>query len=297
MPPKLLAYLQLFRFPNVFTAIADVAMGFYFTQLSVNPPTWFLPLMFASCFLYIAGMVLNDVFDYDVDKAERPERPLPSGRIDLAWARQLGFGMLAVGVLLAFLAGVRSGAVALLLAVAVYVYDGVAKKTEFAPLVMGSCRMLNVLLGMSCATAFLQSDQLLIAAGLGVYVAGITWFARCEAKDSDRRTLQFGLAVMVLGIALLAAFPWFSETRILLRGKMLWPTLLVLLMSIVVRRCMFAIANPSPENVQAAVKNAIFSLVMLDAAVVLAVVGVMPALAVLALLIPTVFLGKWIYST
>ena len=68
-------------------------------------------------------------------------------------------------------------------------------------------------------------------------------------------------------------------------------------MSIVVRRCMFAIANPSPENVQAAVKNAIFSLVMFDAAVVLAVVGVMPALAVLALLIPTMFLGKWIYST
>ena len=29
-------------------------------------------------------MVLNDVFDYDIDRAERPKRPLPSGRVPRA---------------------------------------------------------------------------------------------------------------------------------------------------------------------------------------------------------------------
>ena len=31
--------------------------------------------------LYAAGMVLNDAFDAELDARERPERPIPSGRI------------------------------------------------------------------------------------------------------------------------------------------------------------------------------------------------------------------------
>ena len=294
---KVLPWLQLIRLPNVFTAVADVLMGFMFVQLGIQPVLRLIPLLIATCCLYSAGMVLNDVFDFAVDSKERPGRPLPSGRISVGLARYVGLGLLGVGVLSAFLAGTQSGIVAVLLATAVYLYDGVAKQTPIAPVVMGSCRFLNVLLGMSCAAEFLQPDQLLIAGGLGTYVAGITWFARCEAKQSDRNMLTFGLGVMALGVILLGLFPWFTEKRLLLRSAMIWPTLLVLLMISVVRRCVTAIADPAPKNVQAAVKHSIFSLVVLDAAVVLAVVGPVPAVAVVALLLPTVFLGKWIYST
>ena len=301
---KLLAYLQLFRFPNVFTAIADVAMGFLFTKGLPPYPffvSYLLPLVLSSCCLYIAGMVLNDVFDFEADSVERPDRPLPSGRIDRAWAKKLGFGLLGVGIAFAWFVGLGSfatpkpGMLAIVLAVAIYLYDSVAKQTAIAPILMGSCRTLNVLLGMSCA--LIAPDQLLIAFGLGTYVAGITWFARCEAKNSNRNMLMFGLGVMMLGICLLGLWPWFSDKPLLLKSPMLWPTLLALLMVSVVRRCMTAIATPSPENVQHAVKHSIFSLVVLDAAVVLAVLGPLPAIAVVALLIPTMFLGKWIYST
>ena len=47
--------------------------------------------------MYSAGMVLNDVFDVEVDRVERPERPLPSGQIPVGWARLLGFEMLFFG--------------------------------------------------------------------------------------------------------------------------------------------------------------------------------------------------------
>ena len=30
---------------------------------------------------YIAGMYLNDAFDADIDAVERPERPIPAGRV------------------------------------------------------------------------------------------------------------------------------------------------------------------------------------------------------------------------
>ena len=294
---SLLPWLQLIRLPNVFTAIAEVLMGFLFVQAGFQPMQWLIPLIVSTCCLYSAGMVLNDVFDFDVDSEERPDRPLPSGKISLSMARNVGYGLLIAGVAVALVAGVQSGIVAAVLAVAVYLYDGVAKKTPIAPIVMGSCRFFNVLLGMSCATSFLQPDQLLIAGGLGTYVAGITWFARCEAKESNRNMLTFGLGVMALGIMLLGLFPWNSDKTLLLRSPMIWPTLLVLLMISVVRRCVMAIVDPKPANVQSAVKHSIFSLVVLDAAVVLATHGPQAAICVVVLLLPTVFLGKWIYST
>ena len=293
---KILAYLQLVRLPNVFTAISNILMGFMFTKGWPNTVIEFvdlLSLVAATCLLYSGGMVLNDVYDYDVDMQERPQRPLPSGRIDLAWAKKLGFGMLLAGVLIAAFPGFgsfapRSAIVALLLAIAIYLYDSLTKQTAIAPVVMGSCRTLNILLGMSL-DAFAM-DQLLIAAGIGVYVAGITWFARCEAKTSSRNLLTLGLAVMTIGICILSAWPWFSENTMFLKDKLVWPTLLVLMMTSVVRRCVFAISNPEPANVQRAVKHAILSLVVLDAAVVLAVLGTIPAVCVLALLLPDVVL-------
>jgi len=274
-------------------------MGFLFVH-GVKPDPSFVVLVGASCLLYTAGMVLNDVFDYDVDLAERPERPLPSGRVDRRWAKQLGFGMLIVGAGIAWIVGLRSGSIASLLAIAVLLYDGGAKKTIAGPVVMGSCRLLNVLLGMSTGLAVssfagFAVDQWLIAVGIGVYVAGITWFARSEARTSQRGSLTFGLAVMGLGIMLLALLPW--SIRLNLTDKLVWPSLLILLMVSVVRRCVMAIAEPTPSRVQQAVKHSILTLIVLDAAVVLAVLWWLPALAILALLVPTTVLGKWVYST
>ena len=168
---------------------------------------------------------------------------------------------------------------------------------------MGSCRTLNVLMGMSgggLATPALGGfapDQWLIAGGIGVYVMGITWFARSEARTSSRVTLGLGLLLMGLGVVLLAAFPSFSSRSLTLLKPSLWPWLLALLMFSVARRCVLAVINPSPTQVQHAVKHSILSLIVLDAAVVLATVGPVHALGILALLIPTVILGRWIYST
>jgi hypothetical protein len=64
------------------------------------------------------------------------------------------------------------------------------------------------------------------------------------------------------------------------------------------RRALVAVASPEPEYVQAAVKQAIFSLVIYDAAICAAARGPMPyALAILCLLIPMNVLGRWVYST
>ena len=303
---RLLAYLQLLRLPNVFTAMADVAMGFIFVRgvadfgrAGSTAAAELAVLIVASSLLYLAGMVLNDWFDYDVDRQERPARPLPSGRIARSTAARLGWGLLISGVMVAsaagyFLGSILPAGVAVALAVCIVLYDGILKRTPLGPLAMGGCRTLNVLLGMSATGMIWRAENCLVAAAIGVYIAGVTFYARWEAERSDRRRLLTGIAVMMLGIALLAQLP--SLMCLTIPGPK-WHLFMMLLGMLIAWQCLRAVIDPRPKRVQMAVKQSILSLVLLDAAVVLAVAGPLAAVAVLALLIPTVVLGRWVYST
>jgi 4-hydroxybenzoate polyprenyltransferase len=305
--------LRLLRLPNLFTAFADVMLGYLFVHESLQPVPQFVSLLLASGLLYSAGMVLNDVFDVEQDARERSQRPIPSGAIALPAARRLGFGMLVGGVAAACVAGwlagsARSGFVALILAIMILAYDILLKNTFAGPPAMGSCRLLNILLGMS--TGAIVADglggftwaQLCVALGIGVYVTGVTWFARQEANRSPRSGLTLGIAWMLAGFMLLAALPRVGEfadgTRQLQLRPLAWQLLVVWQALIILRRCLVAVVNPNPDQVQAAVKLCILSLIVIDATVCLAVRA--PwwwAASILLLLIPTLTLGRWVYST
>ncbi len=303
------AYLALVRLPNVFTALADVAMGFLFVQASDwrwDPwDSWaLLTLLATSSLLYAAGMVLNDVFDLEIDRRQRPERPLPSGRISLATAERFGWRLLALGVLLGagagfFLGHLRPGVIAALLATCILVYDAWLKRTPLGPLAMGACRMLNVLLGMNAADRPLHAEHWLVAGGIGVYVAGVTWFARREAGRSSRLQLMLSTLVMVLGIALLALFPHWSDRTIpaVQLAPQQWFLLIGTLGLLIVWRCVWAVIEPVPTRVRMAVTHCLLSLVMLDAVACYAVRGVFWAGLILLLLLPAMFLGRWVEMT
>jgi len=301
-----LAWAQLVRLPNVFTAMADVAMGVLFVRAVAGPgdvATLGL-LMGASGLLYVAGVVLNDWFDYPRDLHQRPERPLPSGRVSRRAAAWLGCEALVLGAMLAwlaaFLAGsLRPGLVAAILAGSIVLYDAAAKRTPAGPLMMGACRMLGVLLGMSIAAGPWQGKHWVVAGGIGVFVAGITWFARNEAGRSRRVQLVLATLVMLGGIALLAWLPEQSDRLIprVARQPDLWRLLMAVLGALTAFRCLPAILEPSRGNVQRAVGNAILSLVVLDAAVCFAVQGFGPAVGILLLLVPAMLAARWIRMT
>jgi hypothetical protein len=310
--PTLLPWLQLVRLPNVFTAMADVAMGFLFVR-TISGPTGAAVLgllVAASSALYAAGMVLNDVFDLPIDARQRPERPLPSGRIAPAAARALGWALLALGLALAWAAASllgnnRPGLVACLLAAMIVLYDGLLKRTPLGPPAMGACRMLNVLLGMSVVSAAgvvpFGPAEWLAAGGIGVYVAGVTWFARSEAGPSDSRQLAMATVVMLVGVLVLGCFPrWIDRDRLILllqREPRRWDVFMSLLAAWVAWRGMRAVLDPRPLRVQLVVKQCIVTLVFLDAAACLAIRGPVPAAMILLLLVPMTVLGRWVYST
>jgi hypothetical protein len=301
-----LAWAQLVRLPNVFTAVADVAMGVLFVRAVAGPgdlATLGL-LMGASALLYAAGVVLNDVFDYPRDLAGRPERPLPSGRVSRRAAAWLGGEALLLGAMLAWLAtyfegSLRPGLVAAVLAGAIVLYDAAAKRTPAGPLVMGACRMLNVLLGMSVAAGAWQGEHWLVAGAVGTYVTGVTWFARNEAGQSSRAQLALATLVMLGGVALLAWLPEWSDRlmRRVARQPDLWRLMMAVLGALTAFRCLPAVLEPRQANVQRAVGNAILSLVVLDAAVCFAARGTGPAVAILLLLVPAMLAARWIRMT
>jgi 4-hydroxybenzoate polyprenyltransferase len=314
---RLLAFAQLLRIPNVFTAFADIALGGCVAAalLPAAPIEFWLAyvvLALASGCLYLAGMVWNDVFDLAEDRKARTFRPLPSGRVGVGTAIVLGVVLFAAGVGLAGAAGLPGSAgwnheplvFALGIVAGVLIYDGGAKRTAFGPISMASCRFLNVLFGLSPIpeTALDLEYRLYLAAVVGLYILGVTWFARTEEGHSRKRDLALAGCVMVL--ALLVALVLRDKlhagtgpTRALAAlGTAAFPYLLVGFGFLIGRPVARAIADPAPRTVQAAVKRCVLGLVVLDAVLATMFVG-LPGLLILLLLPPALVLGKWVYST
>lgn len=199
-----LAWWQLLRAANVFTAASNVIAGFLIVQGGWTPSWPLAALIAASVCLYEAGMALNDVFDAKLDAAERPERPIPSGRIAWRTAAGVGWTLLTVGVACswwaAWLVGHGTpGLIGSLLALAVVQYNGGLKNVWVGPIAMGWCRILNVLLGASVAADLSQRyDALSYALVVGMYTIGLTYLARSEAIGSGLRMMRTRRAVTLM---------------------------------------------------------------------------------------------------
>ncbi len=304
MSPRVLAYLRLLRLPTLFTALADIFLGFLLTHSTLisdegpNPLPSFLMLCVASAGLYLSGMVFNDYFDRLIDAQERPERPIPSGAISPVAALRLAAGLMLVGLGSAAVVGPLSLGIAVAVCVSILAYDGGLKKTWLGPLAMGTCRSGNVLLGASAVGSlfeFVSTSRWPIAVCLGVYIVGVTIFARQEATTSRRTVLAGAAGVINSGVIGLAMF---VNSNGLMEHRRPALGILAMILFTLDRRLVVAIAQPSPQHVQVAVKVLLLSLVMLDATLIYAFNGrVELAMATVALLIPAVGLSKLIAMT
>jgi len=306
MRQRLVSILQLIRLPNVITAAADSLAGWLLVGGPSSEPRGWLPLMGASMCLYTAGMALNDYFDLDVDRHERPGRPLPSGRVSTQAAAAIGWAGLAMGLVLAMVAGEGGLSstliVGVLLALAILSYDAGLKQTFLGPLAMGSCRALNMLLGMSVAANLGGPVAWLAAGAFGLFVVGVTWISRSEAFGGETRNLMVGLSLQnlaLLGLAAAALMPGRFPDPLADRPVVPLEGLLVLgVVAVIVNNAASrAIREPTPQFFQRAVKTGVLSLVWLDVALVASVRGPGPALAVALIWFPAFLLARWLYST
>jgi 4-hydroxybenzoate polyprenyltransferase len=182
-------HLDLVRAPAVLSVVGDTLAGAAAAGHPLTPRRALLPL--ASACLYAGGMALNDYADRELDAVERPERPIPSGRISEGRALRVAVGLTGAGVGLAAAGGgARALAVAVPLAASVWTYDTVAKEHAVGPVVMAACRGLDVLLG--AGVGHLRA-ALPAAAGMAVHTAGVTFVSRGEVHGTTS-SLAAGVA-------------------------------------------------------------------------------------------------------
>jgi len=116
------AWLQLARVSNTPTVVSNTVAGAVLVSTAAATGS-VVVVAIAIALFYTAGMVLNDVLDYEVDRRERPERPLPSGQVSPGTALAAVVVLLVTGELLLVLEGLRPALAGLGLIGLIVLYD------------------------------------------------------------------------------------------------------------------------------------------------------------------------------
>jgi 4-hydroxybenzoate polyprenyltransferase len=266
-------YIELIRPANVVTALADVLAGYGIAGLSHHAAVPWL-LVSTSC-LYAGGVVLNDVFDRDLDRVERPERPIPSGRVSVAVAAQFGAALLIVGMVTAAMATGTAGLVAAAIAGFVLLYDAWGKRQWLlGPVNMGICRGLNLLLGVAAVPAALASTWPLALLPI-VYITAVTALSRGEVRGGRREVAAF--ALISLGLVLIALLLVAAVHRSP-AAALLTVVLGLVLLPLVWR----AYRTPDAVTIRRAIRGGVLLLALMDAALGAAFAGNVYSLLILA---------------
>lgn len=289
---RLRYYLELLRPPNVFTSIADVLAGFLYVGGMLDDWETVLSLALTSACLYGAGAAFNDVCDLTRDAVERPERPIPAGRVSRRGALLLIGVLVVVALTVSARVSSRALATSSLLVLMIVLYDWALKSTPLAPSVMGCCRALNVSLGMS----FIPLEDSGIAVGplalMWLYVTSLTFFARKEGGESGRARLilgTLGVCCAVIGLALIipAAHSIHSAYFLFVAG---------LCVSLAYMGFV-AVRDQTQQQVQRTVGCFVMAIILFDVCIVWAERGPVIATPIALLLVPTLLLRKWFRVT
>jgi hypothetical protein len=195
---KVRAWLQLFRVPNLFTVPGDPLAGFLIAT-GGRLDERVVPAIVACLFLYMAGLVLNDLADYQEDLQDRPQRPLPSGAIPRGAAWIVAGNLVIFGLGFCFMVGRPVALMGVGVLMGVVMYNFLTKRIPvIGALNMGVCRGLSLLVGAAAGAA---PDPLLLSQG--DTIAAITGFSTnafallAQMKATQNFFIAIGAALLV----------------------------------------------------------------------------------------------------
>ena len=292
-------YLSLMRPANIMTAIADILTGIAISGLVVHFPGWFDQsfeflngrsgslLILSTIGLYGGGVVLNDVFDAKLDRIERPERPIPSGKVSATGAGLLGILLLFFGVLAAYMAALTSAIIALSITILVVSYNALGKHHSIVgPINMGACRGGNLLLGISAVPITVKSYWYLALIPM-LYIGAVTMVSRGEVHGGNRQSLIGAIAlyclviVSIFGLNLLSGYRFYATTPIL-----------VLFCYLIFPPVFKALRSLRAFDIEKAVKSGVLSLIVMDAAIAVNFAGLSYAVLILLLLPISIIIAR-----
>jgi 4-hydroxybenzoate polyprenyltransferase len=323
-------YLLLIRAPNLFTVPSNILSGYFATTLLGDTNiTQLLLLIFSSIFLYVAGIILNDYFDINVDRKERPNRPLASGQITKRSALLIATSSIVAGNVLSWSVSWNSFIISFCLTIVIFIYNYWLKRNRAGnPLTMGSARFLNVLLGGSSALGLVtKMDLTLVFIGycLFLYTASISLLSLKEVSTGERLSnkawipivLSFLTVLLTVGSILVAGFSGYFQTAFIFNLIIFSCIMCISFFHLfsrlkritnLISRGQYKEGYPKIEEdsvnqtnisreIQHKVKTMILSIVVLDSIFLSGLVGIYAGFAVLLLVIPPILLGRKLYVT
>lgn len=303
-------FLLLVRLPNIFTTPTNILTGYFAVVLpSGNVDALQVSyLIFSSALLYVAGIVFNDYFDIEIDLRERPHRPLPSKSITTKKALLIGIISLLSANLLAFLAGVSSFVVCIVLSAIIIGYDYRLKNTLIGPIVMGSTRSLNIILGASPVlfAAILTNENILVrimfvSLSLFGYVLSISLLSRKEIVvrggehveekyDANRQTVVMSFLIVLAVVISITFAVFLGIFKIeLFAGLALFSFIMVFTF----RQTNFY----DSLTIQTAIKRMVISIIVLDSVFITGLTGSYYGLLTLVLVPAALLSSRKLYVT
>ncbi len=170
------AYLEILR---PFNALMAVVAIFLMAIISGN---FTLGVFIAGAVVFIitgAGNSINDYFDYKIDAINKPERPIPSGRIPRRTAGIYSSSLFIVGIILAFAINTLLGIIALLSSLTMIWYAYNLKRM----LMVGNLT-ISFLTGLCFVFGGIVVHQILLSIYLGFFAFLMT-MAREIVKDME----------------------------------------------------------------------------------------------------------------
>lgn len=280
---------------NIVTAFSDILAGFaaaggtlflFEGEITIAPESlsWLLLSTFG---LYGGGVVMNDVFDAQLDAKERPERAIPSGRLSQSGASVLGILLLIAGIFAATQVNLIAGVLASFIALSALIYDYKAKHSLFyGPFFMGLCRGGNLLLGMSVIPLAITSLWPLLLIPL-FYIGSITLISQGEVRGGSKTAGYLALVIVVLitvSLLLLSILPGYQFLHAL--------PFAVLFGAAVIPAFATAANRPAPDFIKTAVKRGVISLILLNSTLAAGFSGILMGVVVVLLLPLSLLLSK-----
>lgn len=312
------AYLQLFRIPNIFTVPPDILGGYFVTAINNVPSLNYFDvflLVFSSIFLYVGGLVTNDLFDIHKDKMERPNRPLSSGKIKKSTAVLLSALFFGSGVFLSSLLTFTSTLISILLVIMILLYNYKLKNGLTRPFLMGGIRSLNVIYGASGNMGFLNSineptdavyvyitltNLLILAVAVFIHVFTLTFLSTRETPQDDKSLVERPLNLKRVYVCYLLLFAIIYLLGVLyLPNKLLFSIFFVLFLSLITVLFYKKISKIQYgfEDAQFLVKNMIVLLIALDSSFVAGSSAIYLGILSIGMIIPCVVIGKKVQMT
>ncbi|MGZ7109074.1 MAG: UbiA family prenyltransferase [Methanobacterium sp.] len=170
------AYLEILRPGNAVMAVIAI-----FLMMIITGNFTLSPLL--ACFVVFvvtgAGNSINDYFDYKIDAINKPERPIPSGRISRNVVGVYSSSLFVIGIMVAFYASFLLGMIAFLSSLLMIYYAYSLKRK----IIIGNLS-ISFLTGLCFVFGGIAVDAISTSIYLGFYAFLMT-MAREVVKDIE----------------------------------------------------------------------------------------------------------------